>query len=91
MKSDRSRLSVLPTIGSQSSEAWRCLTPGTRSNLPLGPVLTDVQKRSLTAANRPQHLPTIPSPIDLSFAKDQEAGINTHRVELGRRFSPIHF
>ena len=49
------------------------------------------QTRYLIATERPRHLPTIRSRGNPIIVEVQEAGINPHSVELGRRFSPIHF
>ena len=91
MKSDRSRTSTLLSITSRSREAPPCLA--TRTKHPLTPsfLSKESRRRYFSAANQPQHLPTMPYRTDLIFAEDQDVGINPHSVKVGRRFITIRF
>jgi hypothetical protein len=83
--------STLQKLGSWCSDGPGCLTARNRSQINLISPIRRI-KNALLHGNGPrQYVPIIRPCGNLIVAEDQALRIKPHSVELGRRFSPIHF
>lgn len=87
----RSSQSTSQKLGSQCSDASGCLTRRNQPHMTLITLICRTQNALPHCTGRRHHLPAIQPPGNLMVAEDQAAGIKPHSVDLGRRFSPIHF
>jgi len=91
MTSDRSLQSGSPKIGSPCSEDLDCLTLRARGALILPPVLMSTDSAGFGLQIQQPGASAVPAYIRRNFNPVEERRLNPHSVELGGRFSTIHF
>ena len=91
MSIDGARNTALQAIGSGPSEGRRCVSipPLCISALYFERTMLDTSHSA--ASDRPAYQPGPIPPISPHLTTDQRSRFNPHSVEVGARFSPIHF
>lgn len=82
---------ALQAIGSGLSEEQRCLPIPPLGTRALYFERTMLGTSHSTASDRPAYQPVPIPPISPHLTTDQRSRFNPHSVEVGARFSPIHF
>ena len=91
MKSVIAPQSVPGNIGSSEFEISPCLIHRRLAQLTLFPASGTSVNHHRRASVQYQDAPNTARYLQPIFAKHKDLRINPHSIELGRRFSPIHF